>query len=77
MARVLLILPARTYRAHDFIEAAWRLGLDITVASEFPQAFASVFPGGFLRLDLHKPRWAARAIEEICQILPAGRHCGG
>ena len=67
MARVLLILPVRTYRAHDFVEAARRLGLDVTVASEFPQAFASVFPGGYLRLDFLRPRQAVRAIEEFAK----------
>ena len=70
MARVLLILPARSYRAHDFIEAARRLGLDLTVASEFPQAFASMFPGGYLRLDFLRPRQAARAIQEFANSYP-------
>ena len=67
MARVLLILPARTYRAHDFMEAARRLALDVTVASEFRQAFASVFPGSYLPLDDLRPRQAARAIEEFAR----------
>ena len=62
MARVLLLLPTRTYRAHDFMEAARRLGLEVTVGSESPQAFASVFPGGYLRMDFFKPRRAAQAI---------------
>ena len=70
VARVLLILPARTYRAHDFIESARRLRLDVTVGSEFPQAFAPVFPGGYLRLDLLRPRQAARAIEEFARSCP-------
>ena len=70
MARVLLILPARSYRAHDFIEAARRLGLDVTVASEFPQAFESMFPGGYLRLDFLRPRQAARAIQEFANSYP-------
>jgi formate-dependent phosphoribosylglycinamide formyltransferase (GAR transformylase) len=34
MAHVVLILPTATYRAHDFVEAAARLGADITLASE-------------------------------------------
>jgi hypothetical protein len=34
MARVLLLVPARTYRATDFLVAAGRLGLDVVVGSE-------------------------------------------
>jgi biotin carboxylase len=33
-ARVLLLVPARTYRAADFILAAERMGLDLVVASD-------------------------------------------
>src|SRR5205085_10260485 len=32
--RVLLLVPARTYRAADFILAAERMGLDLVVASD-------------------------------------------
>jgi biotin carboxylase len=34
MARVLLLVPARTYRATDFLVAAGRLGLDLVVGSD-------------------------------------------
>jgi biotin carboxylase len=34
MARVLLLVPARTYRATDFLVAANRLGLDLVVGSD-------------------------------------------
>jgi ATP-grasp domain len=34
MARVLLLVPARTYRASDFLVAAGRLGLDLVVGSD-------------------------------------------
>ncbi len=33
-ARVLLLVPARTYRATDFLVAANRLGLDLVVGSD-------------------------------------------
>ncbi len=33
-ARVLLLVPARTYRAADFIAAAARLGLDLVIGSD-------------------------------------------
>ena len=32
--RVLLLVPARTYRATDFLTAASRLGLDLVVGSD-------------------------------------------
>src|SRR5207249_11212765 len=32
--RVLLLVPARTYRAADFLTAAGRMGLDLVVASD-------------------------------------------
>src|SRR5260370_15498641 len=34
VARVLLLVPARTYRAADFLTAADRLGLDLVVGSD-------------------------------------------
>src|SRR5258708_31271721 len=33
-ARVLLLVPARTYRAADFLTAAARLGLDLVIGSD-------------------------------------------
>ena len=70
MARVLLLLPTRTYRAHDFMEAARRLGLEVTVGSERRQAFASLFPGGHLQLDFLRPRQAVRAIAAFARSYP-------
>ena len=32
--RVLLLVPARTYRAADFLAAAGRMGLDLVVGSD-------------------------------------------
>ena len=70
MARVLLLLPTRTYRAHDFMEAARRLGLAVTVGSERRQVFASRFPGGHLQLDFLRPRQAVRAIAAFARSYP-------
>jgi biotin carboxylase len=38
--RILLLLPTGTYRATDFLAAAARLGVDVVVGSEHPQALA-------------------------------------
>lgn len=40
MSRILLLLPTGTYRATDFLAAAARLGVDVVVGSEHPQALA-------------------------------------
>lgn len=70
MPRILLLLPTRTYRARDFMEAARRLGLEVTVGSERQQAFAVLFPGGHLRLNFFRPRQAVRAIATFAQSYP-------
>ena len=70
MARVLLLLPTRTYRARDFMEAAYRLGVEVVVGSERQQAFAPLFPGGHLRLDFLRPLQAVRAIAAFSRSYP-------
>ena len=57
--RLLLLLPSTTYRATAFVEAARRLGVDLTVASELPSAFEQVQPEGLLTLDFADPERAA------------------
>ncbi len=51
MSRVLLLLPTTTYRSHDFLEAARRLGVDVTVASEEASAVEDLNPEGLLSMD--------------------------
>ena len=70
MARVLLLLPTRTYRARDFMEAAYRLGVEVVVGSERRQVFAPLFPGGHLRLDFLRPRQAVRSIATFARSHP-------
>lgn len=59
MPRVLLLLPTTTYKAPDFLAAAERLGLDITVASEEASALEGLNPPGLLTLDFRDPRGSA------------------
>ncbi len=59
--RLLLLLPTTTYRATAFVEAARRLGVELTVASEFPSTFESAQPSGLLTLAFADP---ARAAEQ-------------
>src|ERR1041385_1939356 len=57
--RLLLLLPTATYRTAAFVEAARRLGVDLTVASERPSRFQDANPGGLVTLDLSDPEHAA------------------
>jgi biotin carboxylase len=61
MPRLLLLLPTTTYRTTAFVEAARRIGADLTVASEQPSTFAAANRAGLLTLDFHNP---ARAAEQ-------------
>src|SRR2546429_6417161 len=61
--RLLLLLPTATYRTAAFVEAARRVGVALTVASERPSTFQDANPGGLLTLDLSDPdRAAAEAL---------------
>jgi len=51
MARVLLLIPSRTYRTHDFMTAASRLDVEVVVGSEHRPALAGLMDGRHLRLD--------------------------
>lgn len=62
MPRVALILPSATYRARDFVPAAKRLGVELTVVSEQPQTLAEHMDNGFLLADCSTPETAAERI---------------
>src|SRR3989442_5375761 len=63
MARVLLLIPSRTYRTHDFMAAASRLGIEVVVGSEHRPALASLMEGRHLRLDFGDiPQSTARIV---------------
>src|SRR5713101_1249446 len=51
MTRVLLLIPSRTYRTHDFMTAASRLDVEVVVGSEHRPALAGLMDGRHLRLD--------------------------
>jgi biotin carboxylase len=68
--RVLLLLPTTTYRTPDFLEAAARLGLEVTVASEQPSAFEPANPDGLLTLDFREPKACARRVAQFARRIP-------
>jgi len=57
--RLLLLLPTVTYRTVAFVEAARRLGVEVTVASERPSTFEQANPAGLVTLDFADPARAA------------------
>ena len=59
MPRLLLLLPSTTYRTTAFVEAARRIGADLTVASERPSTLEAANPAGLLTLDFQHPERAA------------------
>lgn len=62
MAHVLLLIPSRTYRTHDFMEAAGRLGIEVVVGSEHRPALGRLMEGRHLRLDFNDVPGAVRRI---------------
>jgi biotin carboxylase len=66
--RLLLLLPTRTYRTEDFIDAARKLGVDLVCASEKPSTLEDLSPDTLLTLDFADPAAAAaRAAEWSAQ----------
>ena len=68
--RVLLLLPTRTYRATDFLEAALKLNVEVVVASEEAATTADLSPRHTLVLDFSAPTAATQAIVEFSETYP-------
>src|SRR5713101_5498406 len=68
--RLLLLLPTVTYRTVAFVEAARRLGADLTVASERPSTFERANPTGLVTLDFANPTHAAAQAREFARAHP-------
>jgi len=49
--RILLLIPTISYRATDFLTAAYKLGVDVIVASNEKQTLEDIVPGHTLTLD--------------------------
>ena len=68
--RVLLLLPTRTYRATDFLEAALKLNVEVVVGSEEAATTADLSPRHTLVLDFSAPTTATQTIVEFAEIYP-------
>ena len=63
-------MPTSTYRATAFVEAARRLAIDLTVASEAPSTLEAVRPEGLLTLDFAHPDRAAAEVRDFAGRWP-------
>ncbi len=70
MARLLLLLPTRTYRTEAFVDAAHKLGVDLVCASEQPSTLEELAPNSLLTLDFFDPDGAARTVADWSRSRP-------
>ena len=68
--RILLLLPTRTYRATDFLEAALKLDVEVVVASEEAATTADLSPRHTLVLDFSALNVATETILEFNDTHP-------
>lgn len=68
--RLLLLIPTTTYRAEAFVEAARRLDVDLTVASEHDSTFSPTEPERLLTLDFADPMRAAEQVRAFAVEYP-------
>ena len=68
--RLLLLLPTASYRTAAFVEAARRLGVDLTVASERPSTFQAANLTGLVTLDFSRPVLAAEQARAFASAHP-------
>src|SRR5262250_537325 len=68
--RVLLLIPTTSYRTADFLEAARKLGVAVTVASEAPSTMETLNPDGLLTLDFRDPGKSASKAAEFAARVP-------
>lgn len=69
MPRLLLLIPNATYRASAFVKAAQKLDIDISIATDQPNALSKFHPVELLTLDFTLPARCATDIKHF-----ASRH---
>jgi biotin carboxylase len=68
--RILLLMASRTYRAAAFLEAARRIGVDVTVATEKKQPLGPLVKRSVLELDFSDVRVAQQQAEAFAADCP-------
>ena len=69
-ARLLLLIPTTSYRAADFLEAAARLGVEVTVGSDQTSVLSAFSEGGTLEVDFARPEQAVEQIAAHAERFP-------
>ncbi len=70
MARVMLLIPSRSYRAPDFMEAAAKLGVEVVVGSDVRSPVEELSDGRVVGLDFANPEVGAGEIERFAERYP-------
>ena len=70
MTRILLLVPSRTYRATDFVEAARALDVEVIVGTQDPSPIADAAAGGTVAVALDDIEAGRRAIVELDRSRP-------
>jgi formate-dependent phosphoribosylglycinamide formyltransferase (GAR transformylase) len=70
MPRLLLLIPSTSYRVSDFVTAAHRLGVDVTIGSNERQVLETLSAGGTVTIDFANPKSAVNEIEKFHKIYP-------
>lgn len=68
--RVLLLMPTTTYKAHDFMAAAERLGVEVVIGSDRRQALETSAPGHTLTLAFSRLERSVATIVEFARERP-------
>jgi biotin carboxylase len=76
VTRVLLLLPTTSYRTGDFLRAAEKLGVGVTVGAEEPSTMERLDPEGLLTLDFRDPAACARRVAEFSKTTPIAAAVG-
>ena len=75
-SRLLLFLPSNTYRAAVFLEAARRLGIALTVATDHRGVFDKAQPDKLLALDFDRPDEVRRQVRAFAAQHPVAAAFG-
>jgi len=70
MPRILLLIPTSSYRTQAFLDAARRLGVEITVGSERPNVLTPTNPSGLLTVSITDNTKAATTVTEFATTFP-------
>ncbi len=65
MKRILLVIPSTTYRTHDFMLAAEKIGAEVIVASDHRQALSALVPDTTLALNFRKPETVGEKVRQF------------